>query len=293
MNEQKLDNYTGRDKKPKKETDFQLAVEYLENLTTSPSFSAYLQESGVDITVTQSDEYLKKIHDFSKLFLADISPDQIDSSHKLLELAALTPYAARQSQLLSLNDSERILSKKEVGAAKDTTIEFGTLMADYMAINPDVSIDDLSDTLTRINSEYTEDDPAHVHPLIYSKVRGARIEYIFEDLMKDQDILHIRRGTVEEDRRGIDFVATTEQGEAMFIDVKASMEEIAKNNGGYSDENKIYSVGRQNRVFLFPAVGDGFFIDGTCRLEEDLRAPITMQLLGSLYKASQEITQRE
>lgn len=273
---------------PKKEEDLRQATELLDDLTTSPVFFEYVRAKGVDTSDTSSDEYLREIHNFSKEFLNSIPDEEQTATHKLLELAAAAPYATRQSQLLK---EHSFLSREEIRRAKDATIEFGAIMADYMSLNPDVSIDTLTDTLVQINTEHTQDNPEEAWSLIYSKVRGVRAEYAFGELMRQQDFLPVRRGSLEEDRRGIDFVATPPQGPELLIDIKASLDQIAEVNGGYINSQQIYSVDKRGRVRLFPLTTDAMFEGTSCRLKDDVREGMTFQILSALQKASDELSQ--
>lgn len=290
MDEQKKG--TAHHKDAGRESELQQAADTLESLTTSPAFSEYLQNEGIDISDQTSDEYLKGIHSFSKLFLDMIPHDERTNEHQLLELSAMTPYATRQSHLLSLHQEQPFLLKDEKDIAKNTTIEYGTVMAEYMARNPDVSIDSLSDTLSQINVEYTEDDPIISKKLIHDKVRGVRVEYAFYELMQHQGFLPIRRGTIDEDRKGIDFVATPPNGPLLYIDIKASLDKIAEQNGGYQDQNTFFSVSNTGKIRLFPLLHDSVFEGDTCRVKDDMREMLTGKILIALQQAAHKIASK-
>lgn len=274
---------------PRKESDLQGAIDTLDALTTSDSFLLYLQQQNIDTTDDSSPEYLRGVYDFSQEFLRDIPNEERNSSHILLELMAIAPYASQSA--LELNRKTR-MPNKEYHAAKDATVKFGMIMANYMEQNPGVSIDSLTDALAAGASAYSHEDPNDIHATVRDKVRGARVEYAFGELMSQQDFLAIRRGTEVEDRKGIDFVATLPDGRKLIIDTKASLDKVAEENGGYMDKTKMYAIDKKGRIILFPLMNDTAFEGNTCRLRDDMREGIQMQCLITLQQAAGEIAAR-
>ena len=161
-----------------------------------------------------------------------------------------------------------------------------------MESNPDIQISKLTDALTMVNSRYTYGDPEEIHHLIESKVRGVRIERAFEDIMSSQEYISCRRGTIQEDRKGIDFVLTLPGIGDVNVDIKSSLDQVAAQNGGYGDV-KAYSIDARGHLRLFPLMNDSSFENDSCRIKEASRSDIQGGIFMQLHQAMVERSQKK
>lgn len=159
--------------------------------------------------------------------------------------------------------------KAEWRTAKQVVSVFGSEIRDYALRNHAVQAETLSVGLQKI-LPYSVEPGSQViaKQNIEQTIRGAQHELAFGQILSFAD-MKSRAATVEEDKKGIDFVVNEGLPTEMFLDVKASLSEIEAQGG----INKAYARKPGNKLVIFSLVKDselhgGFFLDEAAATEK-------------------------
>lgn len=246
---------------------------FVRELNYDKQFITYALERGIDPNDQYNPDYADALRDFTESIL-DTHDDMFEDTTKqeIRMIAGIVPIA-RASQTIDHYSKRRDEGKRLpdddwrlYNDLKRRTVEYNQIANTYMYDNPEQSYSSLSEAVIGSMADYV---PAHDIDALTKKaantLRGARIEaaahHLF-DAMSQQFDITVRSGTVREDLRGADLVVET-QGHTIHIDIKASLDQLARDAKGYNfeKEKKAYYIcpekpGEPRKVLLFPGLTD-------------------------------------
>lgn len=195
-----------------------------------------------------------------------------------LVLLANTPSYIHMQNDLDYFEHKGQLNAEEyqyVTETKKYVIWYNQHLTDYMYANPNEGFTSIKRPLLDLALRHFPKEVAFVEKSITETARGARTEAVTLQLLDLAGITY-RRGDINDDMHGGD-VVLEHKGKAIRLDIKSSLDAIAKIRGGYdeiSSEQITYAISKgrgghreNDNIVLFPGFTDGVLGD-KCRLSD-------------------------
>lgn len=255
------------------------AAKTIRGFAHDPLFIEQLHTSHVDPSDTSSPEYATALSIFTDSYIetqgnAFENPKTVDQ----LTLLANTPSYLHMQNDLNYYEHKGQLSAEErqfVGQTKQYVIWYNQRLGDYIYANSNEEFVSIKRPLTDIALRYFPQEAAFVEKSISETARGARTEAVTRNLLDIANIKY-RPGDINDDMHGGDFVLE-HKGKAIRLDIKSSLDAIAKIRGGYDKitQQKItYAISKghnghkeNDNIVLFPGFTDAT-LGGKCRLSD-------------------------
>lgn len=257
------------------------AYQLLSEFQESDHFLDSIAQAGIDASYRSNDDYLELLSVTTKDHVRELQDAGEIPADDLVALQVLgqAPHALRQEQLLTHH--KNLLSRESVRDAKTSLIEYNADISRLLRAQPDISLDEISTQITRSSLETLEMGAEEIAQYTMTTLRGIRVENAFEDVLTTYGV-PVRHGTVEEERRGVDFVVNN----TLHIDIKASLDQVDGKNKG--NNGKPYAVSNKGLVTYFPYFQDSHFEKNSSRLaQNDLTSAIPNYVMGDLMRMSQ------
>lgn len=264
------------------ETPLDRAYQLLSDFQESEYFLDAATQAGIDTHYRSNDDYLALLSATTKDHVRQLHDAGETPADDLIALQVLgqAPHALRQEQLLVHHKD--LLSRESIKDAKTSLIEYNADISRLLRAQPDTSLDEMTDQITRSSLETLEMNAEEMAQYTMTTLRGIRVENAFEDVLTTTGV-PVRHGTVEEERRGIDFVVNN----TLRIDIKASLDQVHGKNRG--DNGTPYAISRDNLITYFPYFQDSHFENNSSRLAQtELTAAIANYIMGDLMRMSQQ-----
>jgi hypothetical protein len=254
---------------------FSYGMSTMYKIVSDTRLHARCEEAGIDPFDTDRPEYWRMVADFTQERVAGLRNRGGDSFRlRALELVALTPaYLYGESALNQGNSSNPRQRSESLRMASGFHAAVTELVRDY----PDAKASEL--TLGLLNSvNFTIEDKGLRQSAaadIRSRIRGIQHEVGFEDILR-QTGMRYRKATRAEDLQGFDYVINEGEPTVRYIDVKASLEEVAALGAEGPVARNEKGIQVTYSMILNSELRDGFHL--TEELSRD-KAPVLLQYL--------------
>lgn len=239
-----------------------------------PAFIDQLNRDGRPSSDRTTIEYSNALSKYANNFCDTYGQDGKMTSEQIdqIKLIANAPLFLHNKVEISYYDTERKkrwLSDEEWKYYQDFKpymIWYNQLLADYAYDNPQAKLSDMNKGLTEQSLSSFPGQTDMVEMYIKQATRGARTEAASRQLLDLTDIDY-SPGTIEDDLRGGDLIVYY-QGMRIKVDIKSSLSEIVKIQGGYGkidNELSSYAILKKRSdhddverhvVVLFPGFSD-------------------------------------
>lgn len=290
-----------------KQTTWSEATKTVSKFTSEPLFINRLNSMGLTVADWALPEYSLALSDYAKDYCDAYGQDGIVDK-KLADqimLVASSPYFLHVQKVFSWLDK-----KREHGRLPDNEWEtyknlkphmawYNQMLSDFAYNNPDEKLSDLNRALIEQSILSFPKDVDSVESSIKQITRGARTEAASRKLLDLMDIEYAP-GSVEDDVRGGDIILPVGDSRVK-IDVKSSLDPIAKIRGGYEQiekNNTMYAILKNKHdehksdhvIAIFPGFTDDDFGDSlSLKLSPDNIAAHAQNFAIQLQRAIHEL----
>ncbi len=293
--------------KPPKSIDFiassswKSANETIAAFAYEPLFMESLQNSGIDPLDRTSSEYANALSfyalDYCHTHADILAPDEAAQ----ITLIANAPYLSHVQRDLDHFEHERKhrrLDNDEWSYLNDTlkpyAVWYNQRLSDYIYTHPNSNLSEINQTLSDSTISHFPHKEHEVTEKLHAITKGARKEAITRQLLDRTPIEYVP-ATPEEDLHGGDLIILY-NGKRIKVDVKSSLDAIARIRGGYDEiESKglMYAITRDKRdtygsIVLFPGFTEAE-LGNNCRLPADGLDERAMMLAIQLQRACVEL----
>lgn len=285
--------------------DWSEAMTTVSDFATEPHFINTLQQAGVDPTDHTTPEYAEALSLYAKDYQAAYGDSGLVDPATLeqITLIANTPHFIHaQNTITHLETKKRHTPKHrlpqheyaEYLRAKKDAVEYNQQLSGYIYDHPEDTMSAIDSSLTDFALSHFPRHEQEIDWQITSTTRGARTEAVTRHLL-DLFQVDYRAGTGEEDLRGADIILYY-RGHAIKVDLKASLDKVAKVRGGYDELVKqqiTYAVVHDYRdkgagsIVIFPGFTDGELGDN-CHFDGDIAQQKAIFLATQLERAAKE-----
>jgi hypothetical protein len=301
---QQTNKYTERlqnsaDRKPS--SSLTTSLETVQNFENEPLFIESLINQGIDPHNKTTLEYANALSYYAEDF-CNIYADSLDSKEsEEVSLIANTPYMLHVSRDLAHYENERKVRRLDedewtyfTQTLKPYAVWYNQKLSDYMFTNDNTKFSTINETLADSAYDSFPHKEGAVEQQVKNITRGARTEAVGRQLLEDTDIQHAP-GTPEDDLRGGDIIIIY-NNKRIKVDLKSSLESIAKLRGGYDEiakTNTAYALMHNKRdaygsIVLFPGFTDKDLGDN-CRLPERIAKQRSQLMANQLQRACIEL----
>lgn len=268
------------------ETTLEYAKRFVDDITASELFIQSAYDTNISLDETSNDDYISLLASTTDIYVEQFADDLAPEETIAIQVLGHTPYALRKKQLLDIAKSESVVSHQEVSNAKDALIQYNSLISDLLTTMPDQPLETLSQVIASAGIEKIEISSDDARRYSMETLRGIRTENTFKQIIESTGVINIRHGNTQEERKGIDFVLSGDDGTDIKIDIKSSLDQIASKNGGYSDQA---AYAYKNGVFTyFPYLIDDRFVNNSSILDPETVSLISPQILGDVFRMHQQ-----
>jgi hypothetical protein len=285
----------------KKALSLTTSLDTVQKFENEPLFIESLLNQGVNPHDKTTLEYANALSYYAEDF-CNVYADTLSSKEsEEISLIANTPYMLQVSKDLAHYENERRVRRLDedewayfTQTLKPYAVWYNQKLSDYMFANSDTKFSHINDTLASSAYDSFPHKEGAVEQQVKNITRGARTEAVSRQLLEDTDIQHAP-GTAEDDLRGGDIIIIY-NGKRIKVDLKSSLESIAKLRGGYDEINKnhvAYAVVHNKRdangsIVLFPGFTDKDLGDN-CRLPDRVAEQRSQLMANQLQRACNEL----
>ncbi len=259
-------------------------------IVQSDYFIKQAHEKGIDLGDTSSTEYLRHLYDMTNEYL-----DQHDSkefftgidggeTYHLIRLFGVAPYAIRQQA--ALDAAEANGNKNGAKTAKSAVITLNHTLFNLAEANPKRKLTELAEEVEKATTFYDATAKGYAYNVMLQSSFGVRTEFGFWQALnyRSNPDFSLRHGTTEEDKKGIDFVATL-QSLQLAIDIKSSLQQvIAKTWTHNPTEKEPYTKTEDGQFIYCPQTTDASFVKGSFELDLGEKIKLRNTILEHLHK---------
>lgn len=269
------------------ETSWDTASSYVAALADHENFIDYTLQHGLE---PETLEYADAFSNFTEYHIESTNLAEVMSEKEVTQISLLgaTPYAALANEQLTTTDSY-----DEKRALKDKLVWYNQTLSEYMHTYPEESFSELHQVIIETAIDNTSHDmDTSVTSTMNGILLGARTEAATRTMFDEYGIPN-RPATTEEDLRGADIFVSNPNGSEYPIDIKHSLDQLAKSSNGYdfASEKKMYVIksfkNGEKRILLFPGFVDSDLGD-TLTLDDETLASRKNDILGQIVRAAAE-----
>lgn len=275
------------------------AQEHATSFTDDPGFIRYLHENGVDIEDKTNPRYMSLYYNHIASYYQThqdlISDDALQRTLLLAEAPRIVDsdeeYTVLEQEYKHLNRLDQRMEDSRFRRyidLKERLVIFNQRLSHYMHDHPHEKHEAITASLIMASLKHYEDDDL-VERTIKQISKGALYEAVSRQMLECIN-LPVRPATVKEDMNGADLVLELGD-EKIFIDIKASLDEVAGTDEGYHrimEEKIFYAISRRDKakipviVKIWPGIDLSNDSDGLCMLtdaaQEEKPAAFAVQL---------------
>lgn len=278
------------------------ASQMVASFRNEPLFLTQLHEKHIDIADVASEEYMYTLSQYAHDFCtANESLLGEDESSKITLIADSPGVVSVQTKINQLEDERRHrrLTDEEWSYLnkdlKPFAIGFNQRLSDYITSHPNEKFSDINRALIEPSLSFY---PKHEHLVesgLKAITKGARYEAVTRQVLAETPI-DFRPATIDEDKRGGD-IALTYNGQTVLVDIKASLDQIAKLRGGYDsmqNQSVTYAISPPRKAEKYGSIKlyPGFThteLGDTCGLPSELLQEKAMFISVQLQRALNEL----
>lgn len=270
------------------------ARELIRDISQSPEFLDSGYGYGYDMSDSNSLDYqyhlasitLDYVKDNGSFFLENYGPDTLAA----IKMLGTAPYAFSQQNILdSAEKNHTRLDRETYSHAKDTMVEFNHGVYELIESNPRLKLDEVAVALSKTVGDYANFYHAHIHKKANEILRGLRTEFGFKTVVDASGMVNIRHADTHQDRKGIDFVVSTLDGETTInIDLKTSMKGVDKKSNYTATDDMPFTQARDGNFVYYPYIEDTAYTKGTFALKKSAIDGLTIPIMSNLQKMVQK-----
>ncbi len=259
------------------------ATKLVSDFTNEPDFIRRLHQRNVTPHDTASGGYGYELSRYCREF-CDVNRPLLDPEiaarlRIIGDSPAMVHVQAEINQLEHTRRQRRLSHEEKTYLNDDLkkfAVDYNQQLSDFMLEHPDEKFSDIARAITDSTLDYYPRRETEVEYGLGAVAKGARYEAVTRQILERTPI-DFRPGTNDEDRKGGD-IAIMYNGEKILVDIKSSLDEIAKLYGGYdqmTEKGVMYAISpprkdeRYGSIKLFP----GFTTDN---LGDSCSLPVSM-----------------
>lgn len=277
------------------------ATEIVSNFQNEPLFIESLQNNHIDPLDRSTEGYANALSYYAQDYCTTRAEMlSSDESAQILLLANAPYFIHVQKEMTSfeelrkhrrLDDGEWHHFTKEL---KPLAVWYNQQLSDYMYVHPESKMSHINQALIEETLEHFPRKETTVEKQLTDTTRGARKEAVTRQLL-DLTPVEYTPVTPEDDLRGGDIIIVY-KGTRIKVDIKSSLDPIAKQRGGYDQLDKQgvtfalthYKRDKHGAIIIFPGFTEGELGDN-CHLDLAIVHQRAMGLAVQLQRACVEL----
>lgn len=267
------------------------ALDRVIDLTTEPLFLENGYDKGVDVSNLDSEDFARHLNEYAEDYCRISKLDGTEDSASLSELAlfANAPLLVLQQQKLNANQKKHDLPSIEFHQAKDDLVHSNSLITDYINEHPTENIHSLINNLSATVDRFKDTPDQNARTIIEEHIKGIRTEGGFVQLASQLKGVEIRPATPQQERKGVDFAAritlpSRNQPVGVDIDIKRSLDQVAGQAGGYSDDQDTFAMKEKGHFKFCPLIPDSAYENDSFLLKPEFLDLMLPRIGMQLYK---------
>lgn len=277
------------------------ATKTVSNFQNEPLFIESLQNNHIDPLDKSTVNYANALSYYAQDYCNTHAETLSNDESAQITLLASAPYFVHVQKEMSEYEEQRRHRRLDetdwhhfTKELKPLAVWYNQQLSEYIYAHPESKISDINQALIEETLDHFPRKETTVEKQLSDTTRGARKEAVARQLL-DLTPIEYTPGTPEDDLRGGDIVIVY-KGTRLKVDIKSSLDPIAKQRGGYDQLEKQgvtfalthYKRDKHGAIIIFPGFTEGELGDD-CHLNPTIVHERAMGLAVQLQRACVEL----